>query len=151
MKIEQIAAELDLAAGDAQQMTTRLHEGIVAEKKPTRLSGKVEAVEVHVVAGHKGHPKIVQKLGRQDRRRRLQGARGRGTLAREKPPIPGLFQRNGDVVLQMLPNVQQAMIQPSITRTVTPGSRLYTDEYSSYRRLAEWGYEHKTVNHARGE
>lgn len=29
---EQIAAELDLAAGDAQQMTTRLREGIVAKK-----------------------------------------------------------------------------------------------------------------------
>ncbi|MDW8327275.1 MAG: transposase [Anaerolineales bacterium] len=29
---EQIAAELDLAAGDAQQMTTRVHEGVVAEK-----------------------------------------------------------------------------------------------------------------------
>ncbi|MDW8327563.1 MAG: IS1595 family transposase [Anaerolineales bacterium] len=115
------------------------------------MSGEVEADEVYVVAGHKGHPEIVQKLGRQGRRRRLQGARGRGTLAKEKPPIPGLFQRNGDVVLQMLPNVQQATIQPIITRTVTPGSRLYTDEYSSYQRLAEWGYEHKTVNHAQGE
>jgi transposase-like protein len=29
---EQIAAELDLAAGDAQQMTTQLREGVVAKK-----------------------------------------------------------------------------------------------------------------------
>lgn len=111
----------------------------------------MEADEVYVVAGHKGHPEIVRKLGRNGRRRRLQGARGRGTLEKEKPPIFGLFQRNGEVMIQMLPNVQQATIQPVITHTVTPGSRLYTDEYSAYQRLSEWGYAHKTVNHSQGE
>jgi transposase-like protein len=40
----------------------------------------VEADEVYVVAGHKGHPEIVRKLGRKGRRRRLKGVRGRGTL-----------------------------------------------------------------------
>lgn len=32
---EQIAAELDLAAGDAQQMTAQLREGVVAKKSPS--------------------------------------------------------------------------------------------------------------------
>jgi transposase-like protein len=98
-----------------------------------------------------GHPEIVRKLGRKGRRRRLKGARGRGTLDKEKPPIFGLFQRKGEVAIQMLPNVQQATIQPVVTGTVTPGSRLYTDEYDIYRRLTDWGYEHKTVNHSQGE
>ena len=49
---EQIAAELDLASGDAQQMTTQLREGVVVKKKPVELSGEVEGDEVYVVAGH---------------------------------------------------------------------------------------------------
>ena len=115
------------------------------------MSGEVEADEVYVVAGHKGHPEIVRKLGRNGRPRRLKGARGRGTLDKEKPPIFGLLQRDGDVVIQMLPNVQQATIRPVILSTVKPDSQLYTDEYNIYSRLVEWGYRHKTVNHSQGE
>lgn len=51
----------------------------------------------------------------------------------------------------MLPNVQQATIQPIIADTVTPGSLVHTDEYDIYARLPSWGYVHKTVCHARGE
>lgn len=106
---------------------------------------------MYVVAGHKGHSEIVRKLGRKGRCRRLKGARGRGTLAKEKPPIFGLVQRDGAVVIQMLPNVQQATIQPIITDTVKSGSLLYTDEYTIYQRVTEWGYSHQTVNHSQGE
>lgn len=116
-----------------------------------QLSGEVEADEVYIVAGHKGLPAEVAKAGREGRRRRLKGQRGRGTLAGEKPPVLGLLQRDGEVVIQMLPNVQQVTIQPVITKTVAPGSMLYTDEYDIYNRLLEWGYEHKSVNHSAGE
>ena len=88
---------------------------------------------------------------RKGRRRRLRGAPGRGTLATEKPPVLGLIQRDGDVVLNMLPNVQQVTIKPIITKTVEPGSLMFTDEYNIYNRLPEWGYEHKSVNHSIGE
>jgi len=30
-------------------------------------------------------------------------------------------------------------------------TRVYTDEYSIYARLQTWGYEHKSINHGRGE
>jgi len=115
------------------------------------LSGEIEADEVYLVAGHKGHPEIVAELGREGRRRRLKGKRGRGTLADEKPPILGLLQRTGDVVIRMLPNVQQVTIKPVLTQVVQPGSLLYTDEYDIYTRLEDWGYRHKTVNHSAGE
>jgi transposase-like protein len=121
------------------------------QKKPARLSGEIEADEVYVVAGHKGYPEIVAKLGRDGRRRRLKGKRGRGTLADEKPPVLGLLQRTGEVVIRMLPNVQQVTIQPVLTQVIQPGSLLYTDEYDIYTRLEEWGYQHKTVNHSAGE
>lgn len=51
----------------------------------------------------------------------------------------------------MFPNVQQTTIKPVITSIVATGSLIYTDEYTIYNRLPEWGYDHKTVNHSAGE
>jgi transposase-like protein len=115
------------------------------------LSGTVECDEVYVVAGHKGQPEIVRELGRPGRRRRLKGKRGRGTRDTEKPPVFGMIQRDGEVVIQMLPNVQQTTIQPIITTTIETGTLIYTDDYDIYGRLPEWGYSHQSVNHSAGE
>lgn len=104
-----------------------------------------------MIAGHKGYPEAVARRGRPGRRRRLKGKRGRGTLAEEKPPIFGMFQRGGQVVIRMLENVQQLTIKPLLEQTIRPGSLIYTDEYNIYTRLLDWGYDHKTVNHAAGE
>ncbi len=62
------------------------------------------------MAGHKGHPEAVLQQGRFGRRRRLKGAPGRGTLEKEKPPILGMIQRNGEVVLHMLVLVSGAIL-----------------------------------------
>jgi hypothetical protein len=109
------------------------------EKKPVQLSGEVETDEVHIRAGHKGHPAIVASENRKGRRRKLKGKRGRGTLVEEKPPVLGMIQRNGEVVIHMLPNVQQVTIQPLMTVTIQTGSLIYTDEYNIYDRLEQWG------------
>lgn len=116
-----------------------------------KLSGQVECDEVYVIAGHKGRPDKVLETGRKGRRNRLKGARGRGTLEKEKPPIFGMIQRSGEVVIRMLANVQQTTIAPLIQSTISLGSLVFTDEYSIYDRLTEWGYGHKTVNHSLGE
>jgi transposase-like protein len=62
-----------------------------------------------------------------------------------------LIQRGGQVLLHMLPNVQQTTIKPIIEAAVAEGTQIYTDEYDIYARLPEWGYEHKTVHHGAGE
>ncbi|SEJ13930.1 ISXO2-like transposase domain-containing protein [Azotobacter beijerinckii] len=81
----------------------------------------------------------------------MKGARGRGTLAQEKPPILGMIQRGGQVLIRMLVNVQQQTIEPLIQAMIRPGTQVYSDEYGIYGRLCEWGYEHRTVCHSRGE
>jgi transposase-like protein len=106
---------------------------------------------VSSVAGHKGHPEVVAKLGRPGRRRRLKGKRGRGTLADEKPPVLGMIQRDGEVVLHRLANVPQKTIHPILKQTIQLGSLIFTDEYDSYARLEAWGYGHQTVNPSVGE
>ena len=72
-------------------------------------------------------------------------------MEKDKPPILGLIQRGGQVVLRMLANVQQTTIQPIIEAAVAKGARIHTDEYNVYARLPAWGYQHKTVCHGRGE
>jgi transposase-like protein len=115
------------------------------------LTGEVECDEVYIVAGHKGNPAAVADKGRRGRRRRLKGQRGRGTLATEKPPVLGMLQRGGQVVIKMLENVQQKTIKPIIEQTIQADTLIYTDEYTIYARLQPWGYGHKTVNHSAGE
>jgi transposase-like protein len=76
---------------------------------------------------------------------------GRGTLEKEKPPIFGMVQRGGAIILHLLANVRQATIKPLLLAGVALGSLINTDEYAIYGRLPEWGFGHKTVNHGRGE
>ncbi len=107
--------------------------------------------EVYIVAGHKGQPQSVAEKGRTGRRRRLKGARGRGTAAKDKPPVFGILERGGEVLIRMLDNVQQKTIKPVIESCVRKGSLVYSDEYRIYDRLDTWGYAHKQVCHGVGE
>jgi hypothetical protein len=136
----QIAQALDLNKDDVQSMATQLREGIVDRKPAPILDGTVECDEVQVVAGHKGHPSAVRKPHRKGRRNRLMGARGRGTLEKEKPPVFGMMQRG-----------VQVTTHPLIQASIAPGTGVLTDEQDLYGRLTEWGYEHQTVCHSAGE
>jgi len=81
----------------------------------------------------------------------LKGARGRGTLEKEKPPVFVMIERGGQVVIKMLPDVKQQTIKPIITETITLGTKVMTDEYDIYAKLRAWGYGHQTVCHSKGE
>ena len=62
-----------------------------------------------------------------------------------------MIQRGGAVILRMLENVQQATISPLIKFFISPGTTIHTDEYDIYNRLTDWGYQHHTVCHSKGE
>jgi len=115
------------------------------------LSNEVECDETSGVAGHKGPPEVVKNKGRTGHRTRLKGKRGRGTLHKERPPVFGMMQRGGQVVINLRANVKHKTIEAFIKDTSTPGTLVYTDEYSIYARLCAWGYDHQRVNHGRGE
>src|SRR5262249_55582218 len=129
---EQIAHELALNGSDVQQMTAQLREGIVKKKPTVTLSHEGESDEAYVIAGHKGQPEVVKSKERKGRRRPLKGKSGRGTLEKERPPVFGMMQRGGQVVINLLANVQQKTIEPFIKDTIDAGTRVYTDEYSIY-------------------
>jgi transposase-like protein len=145
----QIAKELGLCQSDSQKMGETIRSEVCAKKPTVKITGIAEFDEVYIIAGHKGVHAAIKD--RKPRRNRLKGARGRGTLATEKPPIFGMIGRDGQVSIIMLPNVQQTTIKPIIESTVEKGTLIYTDEYAIYSRLKAWGYEHKTVNHSKCE
>jgi transposase len=51
----------------------------------------------------------------------------------------------------MLENVKQVTIGPLIQQTIIEGSVVDTEECEIDARLLEWGYDHRTVCHAKGE
>lgn len=55
-------------------------------------------------------------------------------MEKEKPPIFGMIQRGGAVVVRMPDNIRQATVRPPIKRFIAPGTRVHTDEYDIYRR-----------------
>jgi len=137
----QIARELHIPDNVAHLMSSLIREEIERKTNNTTiLSGIIEMDEAYVVAGHKGYPDVVSRLERHGRRRRLKGARGRSTLLREKPPIFGMQQRGGDVIIRMLADVKRTSIQPLIERFVERCSTVYTDEFEVYSNLWQLGF-----------
>ena len=86
------------------------------------LSNEVECDEAYVIAGHKGQPEVVKHKGRKGRRRRRKGKGGRGTMEKERPPVFGMMERGGQVVINLLANVKQKTIEPLIKDTIESGT-----------------------------
>src|SRR5438309_10454761 len=72
-------------------------------------------------------------------------------MEKERPPVFGMIERGGQVVIHLLANVKQKTIEPLMNDTIESVTLVCTDEYSIYARLETWGYDHKSVNHGRGE
>jgi len=70
-------------------------------------------------------------------------------MAKEKPPVFGMIQRSGQVVLWVLSNDEQAFIGPIIKSTIAKGTTVCTDKYDIYSHVKEWRYTHTTVNHGK--
>lgn len=102
-----------------------------AANNPGPLSGHVELDETYVGGKRKGKG----KMGKKDHRTIVMGA----------------LERDGAVKATIVPNVQRATLLPIVQATVKSGSIVSTDELSSYRTLAQYGYTHGTVDHGDGE
>lgn len=119
------------------------------EKMPT-LEGEVECDEVYVIALKSSHKP--SKKGAKRTSSPFKNQTGTGDIGQGKATDVGddsTWGRGGppDAVQCVL----QATIAPLIKNTIALGTLIYTDEYSIYARLVEWGYQHKSVCHAKGE
>ena len=50
-------------------------------------------------------------------------------MEKERPPVFGMIERGGQVLINLLANVKQKTIEPLIKDTIVPGTLVYTNEY----------------------
>ncbi len=76
------------------------------------------------------------------------GKRGRGAAG--KTPTFGMVQREGSVMVKVVPNVRARTLLPIIWKNVPAheGHTIYTDELASYGLLPKMGYDHKAIRHS---
>lgn len=82
--------------------------------------------------------------------RRIKGKRGRGAFG--KTIVFGIFQRNGYVYTEIVPNCSKATLQAVIRGKVELSSIIYSDGWRGYNGLVDVGYgKHLRVDHSKDE
>lgn len=75
--------------------------------------------------------------------------RGRGT---HRQPVFGIFERNGRVYTEIIPDCSLRTLRKIITHKVDLASTLYSDSWRGYDGLVDVGFDkHFRINHAKDE
>ena len=79
-------------------------------------------------------------------------ARGKGSgYKKNKTIVFGMLERGGDVVTEVVPNRGVNALVPTMLKHVDRNTEVHTDELGSYGYLSLEGYDHKRINHSKGE
>lgn len=65
--------------------------------------------------------------------------------------IFGMVERGGKAKVKHVISNGARILQPEIEKNVEKDTMIYSDEWSSYNKLKQMGYGHKTINHRRQE
>lgn len=80
------------------------------------------------------------------RKRGVPGKRGRGT---DKQPVFGIYEREGRVYTEIVPNCEKKTLQAIIRGRVSPETVIHTDKWGGYDGLVDVGFDkHKRINHS---
>ena len=66
-----------------------------------------------------------------------------------KVPLHGMVERNGNAVINHVPNTEADTLNAKILKHVAIGSTLYTDENQGYKNLSDF-FQHNFVVHSKG-
>ena len=80
---------------------------------------------------------------------RVKGKRGRGAAG--KTPVFGIFERDGGVYTEIVPDCKKATLQGIIRGKVAVESIINSDGWKGYDGLVDIGYGHFRVNHGKDE
>jgi len=86
--------------------------------------------------------------------RRIRGQRGKLKRGRgtKKQPVFGIFERNGRVYTEIVPDCKKQTLQSIILGIVDPGTVMYSDGWRGYSGLVSIGYDkHYRVLHSKNE
>jgi len=81
------------------------------------------------------------------RLRGVPGKRGRGT---HKQPVFGIYERDGRVYTEIVPNCRKRTLEAIIRGKIEPETIVHTDKWRGYDGLVDVGYDkHKRINHSK--
>lgn len=81
------------------------------------------------------------------RLRGVPGKRGRGT---HKQPVFGIYERQGRVYTEIVPNCRKKTLQAIIRGKIGTEAVVHTDKWKGYDGLVDVGYDkHKRINHSK--
>lgn len=127
----QLSKDIDITQKSAWFMLQRIRQcfGLDDDK----LDGEVEADETFV--GGKNKNRHADKKVKD---------------SSDKSPVLGMVQRGGKITAKKVYDTSFESLATEIVRNIKQGAKLYTDEYSSYKRLRRI-YDHKFVKHSRNQ
>jgi transposase len=124
----QAAIQVGVSYPTALRAFTTLRRAILAQEAPGLLRREVEADESYLGGVRKGN-------------------RGRGAAG--KIPVFGILERQGRVVVTVVPNVTGKTLLEETVKMVKRGTLVYTDKWQAYDALTFCGYRHLKVDHGR--
>ena len=111
-------------------------------------TGTIEKMRGDVEADKSFIGGLSKNMHKHKREKAITGTGGAG-----KAVVMGILRRSdrkagkSKVRAMVIPNTQAATLQPEVRATVQPGSRLFTDAWTSYRGLGK-DYGHEVIDHA---
>lgn len=116
------------------------------EFKELKFTGTTEVDESY----YGGKFKNLRKEIRWRFRRLGLAKRGRGAKFR-KQPVFGIYQRNGKIYLELIPDAQKKILEKIIRKRIEGGGEVFSDKHTGYKGLVGLGYVHRTINHEKEE
>lgn len=127
----QLGRDLNITQKSAWFMLSRIRQCFGIDND-TKLDNEVEADETLVGGKNKNRHANKKFKGTSD----------------DKTPVLGMVERSGKVITKKIPNTTYETLSTEILKSVKETAKLYTDEYTSYKRLKRV-YDHQVVRHSR--
>jgi transposase len=130
LSVRKMAEQMNLAYNTVYQAVRKIRCSILAHAPGANdlMDGEIELDECYFGGRRKGN-------------------RGRGAAG--KVPVFGILERNGKVLVTVVPNVTAQTLIGLTVKTVRRGSIVYTDKFRSYDSLMFCGYRHLKIDHGK--